>query len=122
MVKALRAPQEEFKRLPTHTSLLLAYAFRGIFYPSHFLYPHTSRHLLERPELDCNNVPMLLGMMFSSTDDWKKERFWMLRFIRDGLKSLQDWKLLRRRHVLELLTSQFEASEDVATRSLILEV
>ncbi len=64
----------------------------------------------------------MLGMMCSSTDEWRKERLWMLRFIRDGFKGLQDWKLLRRRHVLELLTSQFEAGEDLQARGLILEV
>jgi len=102
---------------------MLAHALRGIFYPSHFLYPHTSRYLLQRPELDRSDIPMLLSMLYSSSDDAKKERLWMLRLIRDGLRSDMDWRVVRRRHVLDMLGSMFEGSpNDHSLRSAVMEI
>ncbi|TFY75050.1 hypothetical protein EWM64_g8961, partial [Hericium alpestre] len=36
--------------LPSFTTLLLAHALRGVFYPANFTYPLTARFLLQRPE------------------------------------------------------------------------
>ena len=90
--------QEPLSRLPSYTSLHLLHAFRALFYPSSFLFPLTSRFLLQRPEIDTQDVPMLYGMLYSSSDDWKKERVWIIRFLADGMMSGQDWKVFKRRH------------------------
>jgi nucleolar pre-ribosomal-associated protein 1 len=111
------------KRLPTYATLILLHALRGIFYPSSFLYPLTSRFLLQRPELDLSDVPMLYGMLYSSSDDWKRERLWIVRFLADGMVGLDDWKVLRRRHTWDLLSSFFQSSgKDDSMRNPILEV
>ncbi|KAH0834621.1 hypothetical protein J3R83DRAFT_10108 [Lanmaoa asiatica] len=60
------------RRLPIFTTLILLHALRGIFYPSNFIYPRTACFLLQRPELDVSDVPMLFGMLHSNSDDWKK--------------------------------------------------
>ncbi|KAF9445509.1 hypothetical protein P691DRAFT_805556 [Macrolepiota fuliginosa MF-IS2] len=99
------------RRLPSYTTLILAYALRGIFYPSNFIYPLTARFLLQRPELDDNDVPMLYSMLYSNADDWKKERSWIIRFLADGMASSDDWKVLKRRHTWDLLASLFQSSE-----------
>lgn len=112
------APQ----RLPTFTALLLAHALHCIYYPSSFLYPLLSRFMLQRPELDKTDVPMLFSMLYSSSDDWKKERGWILRFLSDGMCSTQDWAILKRRHTWDLLASMFQASEDKSVRTSILDV
>ncbi|KAF8994562.1 ribosome 60S biogenesis N-terminal-domain-containing protein [Cyathus striatus] len=114
---------EQLKRLPNYTTLLLMHALRGIFYPSNFIYPLTARFLLQRPELDTSDVPMLYGMLYSSSDDWKKERGWMLRFLSDGLVSRDDCSVFKRRHTWDLLASMFESTEnDRALRHGVLEV
>lgn len=96
---------------------------RGIFYPSNFVYPLTARFLLQRPELDTNDVPLLYSMLYSSTDDWKKERAWIVRFLSDGLMNTEDWRVFQRRHTWDLLASLFQSSEsDHALRNGILEV
>ncbi|KAG6873594.1 hypothetical protein C0995_013967 [Termitomyces sp. Mi166 len=100
------------RRLPSHTTLLLSHSLRGIFYPSNFIYPITARFLLQRPELDTNDVPLLYSMLYSSSDDWKKERGWMIRFLSDGMMSTEDWKVLKGRHTWDLLASIFQSSED----------
>ncbi|RDB20241.1 Uncharacterized protein C14G10.02 [Hypsizygus marmoreus] len=109
----LPPPSEEPpRRLPSYTTLLLLHALRGIFYPSNFIYPITARFLLQRPELDTSDVPMLYNMLYSSSDDWKKERGWIIRFLSDGLMSTDDWRVLKRRHTWDLLASLFQSSED----------
>ena len=111
------------RRLPTFTALILLHALRGIFYPSNFIYPRTARFLLQRPELDVSDVPMLFGMLYSNSDDWKKERGWMLRMLGDGMVSTDDWKVLKRRHTWDLVASLFQSSKnDTAVRNGILEV
>ncbi|KAJ7780624.1 ribosome 60S biogenesis N-terminal-domain-containing protein [Mycena maculata] len=114
---------EPIRRLPSYTTLILLHALRGIFYPSNFIYPLTARFLLQRPTLDVTDVPMLYGMLYSSSDDWKKERGWIIRFISDGMMSTDDWRVLKRRHTWELLAGLFQSSEqDLALRNSILEV
>ncbi|RXW16240.1 hypothetical protein EST38_g9609 [Candolleomyces aberdarensis] len=101
-------------RLPSYTTLLLFHALRGIFNPSTFMYPLTSRFLLQRAELDITDVPMLYNMLYSSDQgDWKKERGWMLRFLADGAltgSGVSDWRLLKRRHVWDLVASMYSSA------------
>ncbi|KAG6849538.1 hypothetical protein H0H93_007626 [Arthromyces matolae] len=110
-------------RLPSYTTLLLSHALRGIFYPSNFIYPITARFLLQRPELDTHDVPMLYSMLYSSSDDCKKERGWIVRFLSDGMTSTDDWKVLKRRHTWDLLASLFQSCDgDRTFQASILEV
>ena len=116
-------PSEEIPRLPAFTTLLLAHAFRGIFYPSNFIYPLTARFLLQRPTLDPADVPMLYGMLYSSSDDWKKERAWIVRFLSDGIVGNEEWRIMKRRHTWDLLASLFQSEErDKSLRRGVLEV
>ncbi|KAI6003337.1 ribosome 60S biogenesis N-terminal-domain-containing protein [Pisolithus marmoratus] len=111
------------RRLPTYATLILLHALRGIFYPSNFIYPRTARFLLQRPELDVTDVPMLFNMLYSNSDDWKKERGWMIRMLADGMTSTEDWRVLKRRHTWDLLASLFQGSQkDKALRAGVLEV
>jgi nucleolar pre-ribosomal-associated protein 1 len=124
---ATHVPSLEYPRqLPTYTTLLLSHAFRTIFNPSNFLYPITARFLLQRPTLDTTDVPLLFGMLYSSSDEnWKKERGWMIRFLADGMVGSEDWRVLKRRYTWDLLASLFQSSngpEDRALRMGILEV
>lgn len=111
-------------RLPTYTTLVLCHSLRGVFYPSNFIYPLTARFLLQRPELDTKDVPMLLSMLYSTSDeDWRKERAWIVRFLADGISSTDDWRALKRRHTWDLLASMFQSfDKDLTLRSGILEV
>ena len=121
----LRAPSsdvDQVARLPSYTTLLLAHALRGIFDPSNFIYPITARFLLQRPELDITDVPMLFGLLYSSSDNWKKERGWIIRFLADGMQSSEDWHISKRRHMWDLLASLYQSSDDRPLRHGVLEV
>ncbi|KAI0075408.1 hypothetical protein K474DRAFT_1664265 [Panus rudis PR-1116 ss-1] len=111
----------EGARIPAHTTLHLAHALRCVFYPSHFTYPLTARHLLQRPSLDLDDVPMLYTMLFSTDDQWRAEHLWILRFLTDGLVGKREWDILTRRHTWDLLASQYQGQQDRAARRYILE-
>ncbi|KIJ58798.1 hypothetical protein HYDPIDRAFT_33811 [Hydnomerulius pinastri MD-312] len=98
------------RRLPTYASLILLHALHAIFRPSNFIYPRTARFLLQRPNS-------------TSSDEWKKERGWIVRILGDGMASAEDWKVLRRRHTWDLVASLFQSSErDKVLRAGILEI
>lgn len=114
---------DDVPRLPSYSTLIILHALRGVFYPSSFVYPLTARFLLQRPELDTTDVPMLYSMLYNSDDDWRKERGWIIRFLSDGMMSTDDWRVLKRRHSWELLASLFQSSTtDRSLRNGILEV
>lgn len=114
------------RQLPTYTALLLMHSLRAIFNPSNLIYPISARFLLQRPTLDTADVPMLYGMLYSSSDDhWKKERGWMIKFLGDGMVGSEDWRVLKRRHTWDLLASLFQSADgvdDTTLRMGILEV
>lgn len=109
-------------RLPTYTTLHLSHSLRGVFYPSQFTYPMSARYLLQRPELDVSDVPMLYATLYSADDQWKRDRAWMVRFLGDGMVGKAEWKVLRRRHTWDLVASQFQATADRAFRQGALKV
>jgi nucleolar pre-ribosomal-associated protein 1 len=111
-----------FPRLPPLISLFLSYVIRAQATPSHFLYSLTSRFLLQRPILDTSDVPMLYSMLYASEEGWKNERTWIIRLLRDGMKSETDWRLCKRRHTWSLLATLYQSSLDIPFRRLILQV
>ncbi|QRW25282.1 nucleolar pre-ribosomal-associated protein 1 [Rhizoctonia solani] len=116
-------PSHTIPRLPTYTTLLFSHALRDIFSPATPLYPLISRFLLQRPQFDPKDVPLLYTLLYSSSGEWRRERGWMLRFLADGMRSTEDWKVLKRRHTWDLLASLFQSSiEDRMLRLSILEV
>jgi nucleolar pre-ribosomal-associated protein 1 len=74
-------------RLPSLITLFIAHALRSIAHPGHFLFPLASRFLLQRPVLDAADVPMLYGMLYASGDNGRRERGWIVRFLKDGVRS-----------------------------------
>ncbi|KDN46833.1 hypothetical protein RSAG8_03910, partial [Rhizoctonia solani AG-8 WAC10335] len=102
-------PSHPIPRLPTYTTLLLSHALRDIFSPATPLYPLVSRFLLQRPEFDPKDVPLLYTLLYSSSGEWRRERGWVLRFLADGMRSTEDWRVLKRRHTWDLLASVFQA-------------
>jgi len=90
-----------------------------------------SRFLLQRPEFDPHDPPMLYSMLYSglSSESWKKEgswkreRIWILKFLADGMVSTQDWEVLKRRHTWDLLATAFTAHRhDRTIRVAVLKV
>lgn len=110
--------EEEGKqpRLPSLTALFVAHALRSLASPSSFLYPLSSRFLLQRPTLDVADVPLLYSSLYSSSENARRERSWLLRLLRDGTRSAADIRILKRRHVPSLLATLIHASSDAGFR------
>jgi nucleolar pre-ribosomal-associated protein 1 len=107
-------------RLPTLITLFIAHALRGIAHPAHFIFPISSRFLLQRAVLDVADVPLLYGMLYASGDTGRRERGWIVRLLRDGTRSEADYRLLARRNTLALLATLFASSTDAIFRRAIL--
>lgn len=117
------SPDDTPPRLPSYITLMLLHALRGIFYPANFVYPLTARFLLQRPEVDTGDVPLLYSMLYTNGELWKKERTWIIRFLADGMVSSEDWRVFKRRHTWDLLASLFQSSKgNTSLRLGILEV
>ncbi|SPO27725.1 related to URB1 - nucleolar protein required for the normal accumulation of 25S and 5.8S rRNAs [Ustilago trichophora] len=99
--------------LPTTTTLFIAHSLRSVTTPSSFIYPVISHFLLQRPELDVSDVPLLYNLLYTASDKYKQERMWMLRFLRDVARSggRSDWKILKRRRTWELLASLYDGCD-----------
>jgi nucleolar pre-ribosomal-associated protein 1 len=74
-------------RLPVLISTFLAHVLRTLASPSNPLYPAASRFLLQRHKFDAGDVPMLFGMLYASGEGHKRDRNWIVRFIRDASRS-----------------------------------
>jgi len=103
---------EGFEPLPLTTTLFLAHALQALANPSHFTYPLFTRFLLQRPVIDDGDLPMLYNMLSSSSESSVRERDWMLRFLRDCIRSggRLEWRIFKRRHVWELICSLYTSS------------
>lgn len=110
-------------RLATYLSLLLAHSMRCVFYPQNIHYPIIMRFLLHRPDLDTRNMPMLYTSLYSSSDDWRRERNWIVRFLADGTNNTADWSMFKKKHTWDILATLFQESmHEPGLRLMILQV
>ena len=72
---------------PFSTTLFFAHVFRAIAAPANFTFPSFMRFLLQRPRYDAFDLPLLYNFLASSSDDYRQERIWILRFLCDVLRS-----------------------------------
>ncbi|KAE8538308.1 hypothetical protein D1P53_005650 [Cryptococcus gattii VGV] len=108
-------------RLPVLSTLFFAYALRSLANPSHFFYPLSSRFLLQRSVFDSEDTPLLYGTLYANGEGWKRERSWMVRYLKEGVRSEADWRVIRRRKVWSLMATLFIESLDPVFRRSILQ-
>lgn len=114
---------EEVPRQPTLITAFVSHATRAIVNPSNHAYPLIMRFLLQRPQLDVKNVPLFFDLLLSYSEDRRWERGWILKLLRDGVKSSLDWQMMKRRHNWDVLATLYESStDDTAIKTLIEEV
>lgn len=85
--------------------LFMVRALHSISSPEHFSYPLIQRFLLSRPVLDVKDVPLLYNLFYSSSEDSFAERRWLIELLTDSAHCSEDWKILRRRQVLDLMAT-----------------
>jgi len=111
------------QRIPNIISLFVAQSLLIFTKPDHFMYPLINRFLLQRPWIDLEDIPLLYNLLYSSSDNYKQERIWILKLLSCGFQDKNDFKSYRRRHISNLLNSLFHSNlSDISLRKYILEI
>ncbi|KAG0202965.1 hypothetical protein BGX28_004598 [Mortierella sp. GBA30] len=110
-------------RLPAAITTFVAHALSTLLRPDHFMYPHVNKFCLQRPTIDLEDIPMFYSMFNSSSDQHRKERVWMLRLLAASLKTADDYKLFKRRHVVDLLAAFFNSQlSEPLSKKIVIEI
>ncbi|KAF9438011.1 hypothetical protein BGZ76_010215 [Entomortierella beljakovae] len=110
-------------RIPAVITTFVAHALASLLKPDHFMYPHVNRFCLQRPTIDLEDIPMFYSMFNSSSELHRKERVWMLRLLATSLKTMDDYRLFKRRHVVDLLVAFFNSRlSEPLSKKIVIEV
>ncbi|CAG8450920.1 8097_t:CDS:10 [Ambispora leptoticha] len=114
---------KQLQRIPTIITVFVAHALNVLLNPAHFMYPMINKFLLQRPVLDLEDIPLFYNLFYSSTEHYQKERVWILRLLSAGLRSFEDYKLFKRRHVWDIISAYYNSQlADNVTRKLVIEI
>ena len=78
--------QKNNKKITTIT-IYIAHSLSIFTNLGHFMYPLINKFLLQRPFLDLEDIPMFYSLFHSSTENYQKEKVWILRLLSAGLKT-----------------------------------
>ncbi|KAF9126633.1 hypothetical protein BGW39_006476 [Mortierella sp. 14UC] len=110
-------------RIPAVITAFVVQALTTLLKPDHFMYPHVNKFCLQRPVIDLQDIPMFYSMFNSSSDNHRKERVWMLRLLATSLKTSEDFKLFKRRHVVDLLVAFFNSQlSEPLSKKIVIEI
>ncbi|CAI2172221.1 19997_t:CDS:10 [Funneliformis geosporum] len=114
---------EDIQRIPTIIAIFIAHSLSILINPGHFMYPLINKFLLQRPFLDLEDIPMFYNLFHSSTENFQKERVWILRLLSAGLKTHDDYKIFKRRYVWDIISGYYNSPlADNITRKLVIEI
>ncbi|CAJ0843661.1 7056_t:CDS:10 [Entrophospora sp. SA101] len=69
------------------------------------------------------DIPMFYNLFYSSSDNYQKERVWLLRLLSAGLKTNEDYKIFKRRHAWDIISGYYNSSlTDNITKKIIIEI
>lgn len=112
-----------YQRIPTVITYFLVKVISILFNPEHYMFISINQFFLQRPILDLDDIPMFYSLFNSSSDEYKKERLWILNIMYLGIQTEEDVKLFKRRHVFELLLSFFNSYlADEESRRVVLKI
>ncbi|KAJ3138821.1 nucleolar pre-ribosomal-associated protein 1 [Physocladia obscura] len=96
-----------FPQIPTIIALFFSHTLSVLSKPDHFMFPLVNTFLLARPTVDFEDIPMFYTLFNSATDNCRREK---------------DYRLYKRRHVLDLMISFFHFPlADINIRKLTFE-
>ncbi|KAH8551242.1 hypothetical protein BGW37DRAFT_54733 [Umbelopsis sp. PMI_123] len=119
----VRNVDNEFKRIPFLITAFAAQTISILLSPAHFMYPRVNTFLLQRQLVDIEDIPLFYNLFNTSAENHKKDRAWILRLLGVGLRTFDDHRIYKRRHVYDLITAFFDSKlADMATQRLVLDV
>ncbi|KAJ3148549.1 hypothetical protein HDU89_004646 [Geranomyces variabilis] len=114
--------REETPRISGIMAVFFAQAVMIAMKPEHEMYSLINRFFLQRPTVDMEDIPMFYELFYSASEQSRKERVWMLRLLACGLKTAADYRLYKRRRVVDILLTFYNSPiADTQTRKLIVE-
>ncbi|RIA94625.1 ribosome 60S biogenesis N-terminal-domain-containing protein [Glomus cerebriforme] len=115
--------EDDIQRVPTIITIFIAHSLNIFMNPGHFMYPLINKFLLQRPFLDIKDIPMFYSLFYSSTDNYQKEKVWILRLLSAGLKTYDDYKLFKRRYIWDIISCYHNSPlADNIARKLTIEI
>ncbi|KAG0305585.1 hypothetical protein BGZ98_003899 [Dissophora globulifera] len=110
-------------RIPAVITTFVAHALASLLRPDHFMYPHVNKFCLQRPTMDLEDIPMFYSMFNASSEQHRKERVWMLRLLATSLKTTEDYRPFKRRHVVDLLVAFFNSQlSEPLSKKIVIEI
>ena len=112
-------------QIPFVFCLFVAKSISVLLRPNHTLYRKINQFTLQRALIDPRDVPLFYTLFHSTHEDnYRQARYFLLNLLGPSLKSLKDFQVFQRRHVIELLCSLYQSSIGGMTslRKSILEV
>ncbi|KAJ1441363.1 Nucleolar pre-ribosomal-associated protein 1, N-terminal [Sesbania bispinosa] len=115
--------EEPWQRIPSVIALFAAEASCVLLDSSHDHYAAISTLLIHSSKLSMRVIPLFDNFFWSTSVNFKAERFWMLRLVYAGLNSDDDAMIYIRNSILENLMSFYVSPlSDVESKDLIIEV
>lgn len=110
-------------RLPAICSLYLARAALIMTNPLDPLFKPVNNFIISKQFIDFTIVPDLLDLFHNTDITYIERRTWILKVIRDGVKTFEDIKVLLRSVTFKILLDFYSCSlSDVKTKLLILDI
>ncbi|KAI7883289.1 hypothetical protein K492DRAFT_205560 [Lichtheimia hyalospora FSU 10163] len=118
-----RHNQDEPPRIPAAVTVTVAHAVCVLLDPTHYMYSHISRLILQYPNFDLNYVPMFNWVFSSATPTHRKERLWLLQVLASSIRTYEDYKIFTRRQVWDLIMSFYSSvMADQPSKKTIIEI
>ncbi|KAK7601079.1 hypothetical protein V9T40_008520 [Parthenolecanium corni] len=125
-ILALNSEDDDYNTppiLPCIVTNFLAHMSLIISEPLHSLYVPLTNFLLAKPSFDVNTIPNFLALFYSTDLKNRDYQEWILKIIRDGMRSEQDWITAQRCFLFKLLLQYYSsASSNEGTNVLVLEI
>ncbi len=111
------------EQVPGIFTAFVRHALPVVRTPDHFVYVAVNSFFLQRALIEADDVPLFYNLFHSGTETAKKERSWILRVLKEGMVSRNDYRMCKKRHVFQVLMAFFDSiAADAASRKLILQI
>ena len=112
-------------QMPFVFCLFTAKSITILLRPEHPLYAKINEFVLQRALIDPHDIPLFYRLFHSTeANTYQTNRHFLLTLLSPGVKTLKDFQIFQRRHVLELLCTLYQSSvvEYESLRRIILQV
>ncbi|OHS95955.1 hypothetical protein TRFO_37893 [Tritrichomonas foetus] len=120
LINAVQTPGMRFPSLITY---FLTMASSIIIKPGHTIFYTLIQFLASDRALRCGSVPLFNNLFGQSTLEYRAQRGWILKMLKNGVNETADVELMKKGKVIERLCSFFASPlSDMNSRKLILEI